>query len=111
MKRQFLFGRRRVGGAALFNRVRRVYANRGFVTGAARGLPRFIARESARQATSASTGVVIAPVIIATASDIVTFFGSTTVRRLPTRRLRIRLATSRTLGMLRAMRILRKSRR
>src|ERR1700722_14322605 len=36
MKHQFLFGKRRVGGVALFNRERAVYANRGFVASAAR---------------------------------------------------------------------------
>src|SRR3984957_16815996 len=41
MKRQFLFGKRRIGGAALFKRVRAVYANRGFVTSAARALQRY----------------------------------------------------------------------
>ena len=42
-------------------------------------------RERSRQAASASTGGAMAPVIIATASDIVTFFGSTTVKRRPRR--------------------------
>ena len=48
------------------------------------GAPSVI-RESSRQAASASTGGAMAPVIIATASDIVTDFGSTTVKRRPRR--------------------------
>ena len=51
-------------------------------------------------AASASTGGAMAPVIIATASDIVTAFGSTTVRRRPKRWIWMRSATSNTWGML-----------
>ena len=85
MKRQFLFGKRRVRSAALFNRVRGVYANRGLVTSAGRGAVTVTVHERSRQAASASTGGAMAPVIIATASDMVSFFGSITVRRRPSR--------------------------
>ena len=45
----------------------------------------FAVRAGSNQAASASTGGAMAPVIIATASDIVTDFGSTTVKRRPRR--------------------------
>ena len=67
-----------------FKRLRGGRAIRGFVKNAVERPLNAAKRGSSRQA-ACSTGGAKAPVIIATASDMVIFFGSTTVSRRPRR--------------------------